>query len=382
MQPPPVVLTRPEDRQAAFRAAAARQAAEKQRLDAQAADAAGRHEDAVALLRQACEGGDAMAMSFLGARLLIGRAAPLEPKTGLRLLSRAAELDQADAHTILATVGAASAVTADQWARALDHLEWGPRPRPPRPPRPRGAAARAQGQLRLLSGQTGPLGATPGAWGQLRRAVDWAAWTRPPPKRVLSEAPRLRAVDGFLSPAVCDWLVARAQPLLKPASVYDPTSGTARQEQARSNSAVEFDAVNADVVMMLVRGRIGAATHLPTAAMEPPQVLHYEVGQRFERHFDFLDPAVEGYARDIAARGQRIATFLIYLNDDYEGGETDFPLVALQHRGRKGDALYFANVDTAGQPDRRTLHAGVAPTSGVKWLLSQWIRDRAAAPVG
>ena len=372
MQPPPVVLTRPEDRQAAFRAAAARQAAVQQRLDAQAADAAGRHEDAVALLRQACEGGDAVAMSFLGARLLIGRAAPLEPGTALRLLSRAAELDQADAHTILATVGAASAVTAEQWAAALDHLE-------------RAAelgSGRAQGQLRLLSGRTGALDATPGVWGQLRRGVDWAAWTRPPPKRVLSEAPRLRAVDGFLPPAVCDWLVARAQPLLKPASVYDPDSGTARREEARTNSAVEFDAVNADVVMMLVRGRMGVATHLPTAAMEPLQVLHYEVGQRFERHFDFLDPAVEGYARDAQARGQRIATFLIYLNDDYAGGETEFPLVPLRHRGRKGDALYFANVDTGGQPDRRTLHAGVAPTSGVKWLLSQWIRDRAAAPAG
>ncbi len=372
MQPPPLVLVRPEDRQAAFRAAAARQAAEQQRLDAQAADAAGRHEDAVALLRQAAAGGDAVAMSFLGARLLIGRAAPLEPSTALALLARAAELDQADAHTILATVNAASALTAEQWARALDHLE-------------RAAelgSGRAQGQLRLLSGQIGALDATAGVWGRLRRGVDWAAWTQPPQKRVLSEAPRLRAVDGFLPPAVCDWLVARAQPLLKPASVYDPDSGTARQEQARSNSAVEFDAVNADVVMMLVRGRLGVSTHLPTAAMEPLQVLHYEVGQRFERHFDFLDPAVEGYARDAAARGQRIATFLIYLNDDYDGGETDFPAVGLRHRGRKGDALYFANVDAAGRPDRRTLHAGAAPTRGVKWLLSQWIRDRATVPVG
>ncbi len=370
MQPPPLVLTRPEDRQAAFRAAAARQAAEKQRLDAQAADAAGRHEDAVALLRQAVEGGDAVAMSFLGARLLIGRAAPLEPRTALRLLGRAAELNQPDAHTILATVAAASAITGEQWAQALDHLE-------------RAAelgSSRAQGQLRLLSGHAGALDATPGVWSQLRRSVDWAAWTQPPPKRVLSQAPRLRAVEGFLPPAVCDWLIARAQPLLAPASVYDPDSGTARHEQARSNSAVEFNIINADVVMMLVRGRIGVSTHLPTAAMEPLQVLHYQVGERFEPHFDFLDPAVEAYARDAATRGQRLATFLIYLNDDYEGGETEFPIVSLRHKGRKGDALYFANVDDAGQPDRRTLHAGSAPTAGVKWLLSQWVRDRAAAP--
>ncbi len=365
MQPPPLVITRPGDRREKPPVPGARQLAE-----AQAADAAGRHADAVTLLRQAADAGHPAAMSFLGARLLIGRAAPQEPRTAIALLKRAAELDEADAHVILATMGTAIAVTAEQWAKSLDHLERAAELGSPR----------AQQQIRLLSGHAGALDATPGAWGRLRRSVDWKAWTEPPPKRVLSEAPRLRAVEGFLSPAVCDWLVGRAEPLLKPATVYDPATGASRQEQARSNSAVEFDIVNADVVMMLVRGRMGAATHLPTAAMEPLQVLHYQVGQRFERHFDFLDTSVEGYARDVAGRGQRIATFLLYLNDDYEGGETEFPVLGLRHKGRKGDALFFANVDAANQPDRRTLHAGVAPTSGVKWLLSQWIRDRAAAP--
>jgi prolyl 4-hydroxylase len=69
----------------------------------------------------------------------------------------------------------------------------------------------------------------------------------------------------------------------------------------------------------------------------------------------------------------------MYLNDDYEGGETDFPALGLRHRGRKGDALLWANVDRVGDPDRRTLHAGLAATRGEKWLLSQWIRDRTPA---
>jgi hypothetical protein len=39
----------------------------------------------------------------------------------------------------------------------------------------------------------------------------------------------------------------------------------------------------------------------------------------------------------------------------------------------------FANVDLVGNPDRSTLHAGLTPTQGEKWLLSQWIRDRTPA---
>ena len=86
-----------------------------------------------------------------------------------------------------------------------------------------------------------------------------------------------------------------------------------------------------------------------------------------------------GTAADLARRGQRIATFLIYLNDDFEGGETQFPKAGIAHRGSTGDALFFANITPEGAPDPLTLHAGTPPTKGEKWIFSQWIRDRSPA---
>jgi len=74
--------------------------------------------------------------------------------------------------------------------------------------------------------------------------------------------------------------------------------------------------------------------------------------------------------------GQRVATFLVYLNDGYEGGETSFPRLDYRFKGATGDALVFANVEPNGAPDPRTMHAGTPTTRGEKWLLSQWIRDR------
>jgi hypothetical protein len=91
---------------------------------------------------------------------------------------------------------------------------------------------------------------------------------------------------------------------------------------------------------------------------------------------DFLDPENPAHAAVIAERGQRVASFLIYLNDGFDGGETEFPRLGLRFKGRKGDALLFWNTDASGQPDRMTLHAGLAPTRGCKWLLSQFLRDR------
>jgi prolyl 4-hydroxylase len=107
-------------------------------------------------------------------------------------------------------------------------------------------------------------------------------------------------------------------------------------------------------------------------------VLHYEPGEEFLPHFDFLDVSQPGPAKDVAGRGQRVLTFLIALNDDYDGGETEFPEIGKRWKGRKGSGLFFWNVEPDGTPDRLTRHAGLPPTRGEKWLLSQWIRGRAA----
>ncbi len=216
-------------------------------------------------------------------------------------------------------------------------------------------------------------------WRRLRQAIDVDAWIAAPPKESLSEAPRIRTIENFASAAVCAWLIERARGKLGRARTYDVETGEGIVGESRTNSETDFNIVESDLALILLRARIAAATDLPPAVFELTKVLHYAVGQRFAPHFDFIDPATKGFAGELEARGQRLATFLVYLNDDYEGGETEFPALGLRHRGRRGDALLFANVDLAGNPDRRTLHAGLPPTRGEKWVLSQWIRDRTPA---
>ncbi len=110
--------------------------------------------------------------------------------------------------------------------------------------------------------------------------------------------------------------------------------------------------------------------------LEAFAVLSYAPGEEYGEHHDYLDPAIPAYRAEIARMGQRIATCLIYLNEDYEGGQTEFPQLGLSYRGRTGDALIFFSADQAGTPDPRTVHAGRPATSGHKWLLSQFIRNR------
>ena len=107
-----------------------------------------------------------------------------------------------------------------------------------------------------------------------------------------------------------------------------------------------------------------AACGLPLYNMEATAVLHYAAGEESINHFDFVSPEIPGYDEEIARNGQRVLTFLVYLNDDYDGGRTDFPELGIAHKGRRGEGLFFVNALENNMPDLRTLHAGRPPTQG------------------
>jgi hypothetical protein len=326
----------------------------------------GRHAEGAEVLAQAAQGGHVPAMTLLGCQMLAGRGVPLDSVNGVRWILAAAERGGGMACTTAAGLLAAGAGGRPDWRRALDYLlraaELG--------------FPSAQAQLRLLAGRDGD------DWKALRRAIDIKTWRQPPKSRPLTQEAKVLAFEGVASPAVCDWIIAQAKGRLRPAKVYDTNGGQA-VSSARSNSAVQLSLTDADLVVLAVRERLAACAGLQVMHLDGPQLLHYAVGESFAPHFDFHDPDVPAQAARIAAAGQRVATALLYLNDEgLEGGETDFPRLGLRHRGRRGDALVFFNVDAAGEVDRQSWHAGLPPTAGEKWLLSQWIRDRAPPGAG
>jgi prolyl 4-hydroxylase len=101
------------------------------------------------------------------------------------------------------------------------------------------------------------------------------------------------------------------------------------------------------------------------------QVLSYAPGQQYHQHSDALPNVPPGQ--------QRVLTFLVYLDEAYDGGETAFPALGLNVRGRTGDGLLFRNASHDGTPDPRSVHAGLPVTRGVKHLASRWIRAQALA---
>jgi prolyl 4-hydroxylase len=316
-------------------------------------------DDTVERLRDEARRGSLAATRALGLRLLVGRDAPFDPQEGLSLLSAAAQQGEGAALAQMATLKAAGAWVPQDWNEALDLLaEAAGR-----------GSAHAQGQLRILAHD-----ARSSDWRGLRARVNLEAWRMPPERRALCEAPRVRAVEAFVPVAVCGWLLARAAGKYQRALMFDGQKANALS--SRTCSDFKFDVVEADCVLQIVRERIAAITTLPVIAFEPPQIFHYALGQEIKAHYDALRLGDQGYGQGGAYKGDRIATFLLYLNDDYDGGDLVFPKVGLRHRGKAGDGVYFAHIDADGTPDRLSLHAALPVTRNEKFILSQWIHDR------
>ena len=316
-----------------------------------------------ASLRARADAGDRAAMTACGKALFAAAEADCV-RDGARYVERAAELGDGEACAQLSVLIAAGIHTPPDWDKAFHWLQ-------------RAAELgwrAAQEEIRFLSQAGGD------DYAALRARIDIAAWLRPRPVTLVRAAPRVVVCEGFMSPEECARLIARAAPRMARADVYDPATGAAMLAEARSNSKAEIQLADVDLHVLMLQARISATIGLPSSHFEPTNVLHYKPGEQFAPHYDFLEPGSEGLAHDLRSRGQRIVTFLVYLNDDYDGGETAFPRLNYVFKGRTGDALMFGNVSASGAIDPNTLHAGLPPTRGEKWLLSQWVRDRPGVP--
>ncbi len=311
------------------------------------------------LRTQALTGGPS-AVTALGLALLQSGSPQRDAAEGFSKLEQAARAGDGRALAQLSVFAAGGVNREPSWEAALDALVasasagWAP----------------AQREVQFLAGTVRE------DWGALREEIILNGWFEPPDVSVVSESPRIGLVRGFLPPVACDWFINRAKGALTPASIYNDGKNGARLSKERTNSEFAFDLFNADIASCALQARIEAAFDAPAVNFETLTLMHYAPGQQFTPHHDFLNPAVPGMAENIRAQGQRVLTVLVYLNDDYQGGETEFPNAGFVHKARRGDALVFANVDQSGAPDPKTLHAGRAPTRGEKWILSQWVRDR------
>lgn len=298
----------------------------------------GRQEEGVQLLRQDASGGNPEALFVLADMTWSGNLVPQDPERGRLLFEYAAALGHAQANLLATNLLASGVAGKRDWPGALSRLAAEARQLPERR-----AALDLIGAMDLDA--TGDPKATPSP-------------------NIVAEEPYARLYRRVLSIAECSYLIGATETRFEPSMVYNKARELVR-DTIRTSDGAAIHWLIEDPAIHAFNRRIAALTGTSFDQGEALQVLRYAPGQEYRPHFDFVD----------GAQNQRLWTALVYLNQDYRGGETAFVRTGTEVRGNAGDVLVFRNALEDGSADPLAEHAGLPVTSGSKYLATRWVRE-------
>ncbi len=167
-------------------------------------------------------------------------------------------------------------------------------------------------------------------------------------------------INDFLSGEECDDLIEISEQTGYEVATVETDSGTLRIENVRNNlRALYRDVSLAEKLWKRIKNyapvKIGNSNAV--GLNELFRFYKYTTGNRFKRHRD------NSFIRDDSEASYY--TFMVYLNDGYEQGETRFKDVII--KGERGMALIFLH---------SLEHEGAEVSNGVKYVLRSDIMYR------
>ena len=195
-------------------------------------------------------------------------------------------------------------------------------------------------------------------------------------RRDINNGPIISEFRNVFTSQECDEIIKIGKKLVKPSMVgFD----FGKDDKVRNSSHAWLAREDYPSVSR-VANLVSELTNLPVENQEKFQLVRYQKGQKYNHHFDACNPSAGDYkacVENSKHHGARKFTFLIYLNDVFYGGETDFPKVGVKVQPRKGSAVLFRNlIPYTRESDPLSLHAGLPPTQNEeKWIINVWVRD-------
>ncbi|MEZ5501812.1 MAG: 2OG-Fe(II) oxygenase [Halioglobus sp.] len=187
---------------------------------------------------------------------------------------------------------------------------------------------------------------------------------RQPPRGVL-------VVHNFLALPECRRLVRYAQKqkanwlMVRDEEQSTPKKFVEKRDPGRVTQQVEMDKHQVFLNQTVRRALVDVATRTFGAAdfFETPYLLRYRVGGKYGEHADSetYDPEKKLFYRV----ADRDISILIYLNDDYVGGELTFRRLNYTYHPVAGDLVMFPSGNLF-------LHQALSVSRGTKYALVSW----------
>lgn len=196
-------------------------------------------------------------------------------------------------------------------------------------------------------------------------------------KEILYDKPRIVICHDLLTPEECKEIIDDI-PLSSflPATGYDVRTSKGIKTDFRTNTTY----IDKDFRLVSVQQRLtkfmeseleGNSVYSKGCIEMPLQVQRYAYKQQYKAHIDFFNgPGAPAYF-DV----DRIASAIVYLNDDFEGGETFFTALNIDVKPKAGSALFFRYDYDDHLSNINTFHTGMPVVSGVKNIITAFVRS-------
>lgn len=193
-------------------------------------------------------------------------------------------------------------------------------------------------------------------------------------------------IDDFIDSDKCKELINKYDKNLEKSFVISnekiSNDRTSNQKWISQNQEYELNNKILNLVNEFSKSKL-TINHL-----EDFQFTKYNPSQEYKGHYDVCDikKDVENSTEcklDYENIGSyRYITVILYLNDDFQGGETYFNKLNIKIKPKIGKALLFINciLDSdsfdSGKCDRieNSMHSGLSVKSGNKYILTKWVR--------
>jgi prolyl 4-hydroxylase len=175
-------------------------------------------------------------------------------------------------------------------------------------------------------------------------------------------------IEDFLSSEECEYFIKQIELNNQPSSVSENYGYSITSFRTSSTSNLNPN----DGKILDLKKRISEYLSVPINKGESLQGQRYQPGQYFKAHNDFFYGS--SYQTECLYSGNRTHTFMIYLNDVEEGGETAFINLNKKVKPKMGKAVVWANMHN-GETNDRFLHEGCEVKKGIKYIITSWWRE-------
>ena len=184
---------------------------------------------------------------------------------------------------------------------------------------------------------------------------------------IIHYKPLIKLIDNFYSSQECDnilqfdWQWERS-------GGWNHELGATKVTDERTSSTVFVKLSDCSIPQEIknLNYKLSNFLDIDILRLEEPQLTKYNPNEKYVPHWDYFSSGKQ-------AINNRVATAIIYLNDNFLGGNTTFTLLNKSIMPKSGRLLYF-EYDYTTEINSLTKHSGDIIFSGTKQIATVWIR--------